>query len=1268
VAGWAQGNWIGTNGDGLGDIWEGNVISGNGGQGVQISGIATDNNIVAGNLVGTNLQGTHAVPNAEQGILITDDAKQNIIGTNGDGVSDALKRNIISGNGVQGVLIYRSAARNVVAGNLIGTDVTGNVALGNGRHGIELHSGASSNTIGTNGDGLGDIWEGNVISGNRALGVRISGIATDNNIVAGNLVGTNLQGTHAVANAEQGILITGAAKRNVIGTNGDGISDAEERNLVSGNGWDGIGIAGSGTDGNVVAGNLVGTDSSGAAAIANGRHGISIWAGAKSNRAGTNGDGISDAWERNLVSGNTWSGINLQGAGTDGNVVSGNFVGTDATSQVPLPNRQSGVRVAGWAQGNWIGTNGDSQGGVVEGNVISGNVLYGVLLSGQGTDRNRVAGNLIGTAVSGLTAVPNGSQGVRIETGASDNVIGTNGDGVSDSLEGNTISGNGGMGIMVRDPGTDGNIIAGNVIGLDRTGKIAVPNQWHGIKVESGAQYTRIGTNGDGISDREEANIISANANNGILFQFEGTSNNRVAGNFIGTDASGTMALGNNRNGIEAADGAHQNILGGSGSLANTIAFNASSGVQLSVSSSHGVSIQGNSIYLNGGLGIDLGSDGPTWNDPGDVDLGPNHFQNYPVLSTVTPGTTTRISGMLDSLPLTSFTLDFYANTELDPSGFGEGERYLGGATVTTDADGLAVFHVALAAATEPGEFITATATAPDGSTSEFSRGVAADGLPDLRIDSRGIVVSPVHPAAGEAVAIVATIVNQGLADAASVLVRFYDLDALIDEVTIPAIAAGSAALATVETSFPNDSYRLITVLVDPLNTILELDEGNNQASTILQVGLPSTEDATLGIEMGTFSGCAGRGVLIHGSAFYDFEQLPGERDFPVQGGRVTVSLADPGTGQVLTRFTGAHTDVSGDFRQGILAPQEAGLYTIIAEVTDGTIQAVYASTLSVSACPTIPPITPPTLPAFPPGDPGNSPPSETLTDVFIVSEGIVFSHDNPELGEEISLFGFVQYIGPDAVENVPITIVTRFPVGGQLREFPIASTVVDFPASPATATYVVVEAAWTGTARGDHVIQVAAQPPFPQNTSNDAATRIIVVGSAADALAFVKTVELLVDADGDSRPSAGDTLRYILTYDNVGSAAVTNARIIDDYDQRFVLTPAEITHGGSADGDLIAWDLGTIEAGAAGAVAYEVTLKPSSQFPGGLSTVVNTAYLDADQTSPVVAMVQIGVWGDVTPPVATATVTPSANTAGWNNTDVGAIPKNGDVWRRLIG
>src|SRR5262249_58258690 len=99
-------------------------------------------------------------------------------------------------------------------------------------------------------------------------------------------------------------------------------------------------------------------------------------------------------------------------------------------------------------------------------------------------------------------------------------------------------------------------------------------------------------------------------------------------------------------------------------------------------------SIRGNSIFSNGGLGIDLGNDGVTVNDHLDPDVGPNNLQNYPLATAVVPGASTEILGSLDSLANTTFALDFYASPTADPSGFGEGKRYLGSANVTTDVNG----------------------------------------------------------------------------------------------------------------------------------------------------------------------------------------------------------------------------------------------------------------------------------------------------------------------------------------------------------------------------------------------------------------------------------------------------------------------------------------------------------------------------------------------------------------------------------------------------
>src|SRR5439155_1349078 len=155
------------------------------------------------------------------------------------------------------------------------------------------------------------------------------------------------------------------------------------------------------------------------------------------------------------------------------------------------------------------------------------------------------------------------------------------------------------------------------------------------------------------------------------------------------------------------------------------IAFNLGAGVVVQGVGATGNPIRGNAIYSNGALGIDLGGDGVTPNDAGDADNGPNRLQNFPVLSgALAAGGTTRVAGTLNSLANTTFALDFYASAAADPSGFGEGARYLGSAQVTTDDSGNASFEVTLAAPTTPGEVVTATATDPANNTSEFSQAV----------------------------------------------------------------------------------------------------------------------------------------------------------------------------------------------------------------------------------------------------------------------------------------------------------------------------------------------------------------------------------------------------------------------------------------------------------------------------------------------------------------------------------------------------------------
>ena len=465
-----------------------------------------------------------------------------------------------------------------------------------------------------------------------------------------------------------------------------------------------------------------------------------------------------------------------------------------------------------------------------------------------------------------------------------------------------------------------------------------------------------------------------------------------------------------------------------------------------------------------------------------------------------------------------------------------------------------------------------------------------------------------------------------------------------IGQATIGSLAAGATADVSIQMSFSEDSFRLITVKVDPADTIVELNEGNNEAGSVLQVGQPSTAAAAIVVSASSATGEPGRPAWIYGTAYYDFQTVSGQQDYPVQGAQVTVTVIDPITLDVLGVFTGAHTSTSGAFGQGILAPVEIGTYTVLVEIADQSVTGETQTTLLVEESDTDPIVPPPSVPG---GE---------VRDVFIVSENLHFSDDNPDLGEPITVFAFVQYAGVEPAEDVPVTISDIFPVAGELQEFQIGRVTVDFPASPDTSSYVTVSVPWINTAEGAHVIQVAAESDFPQRTGNDRATRLIYVGDPPLLVTLDKSVELLFDADGDLVPSPGDTLAYTISFANLADIPVNTGVILDDFDEALLQTPFNISDAGTVADGTITWDLGTIAAGATGSVTYEVVINPPAEFPGGMTTVVNTAIFDTDQTAPVAATTQIVVVGDSIAPTTDAIVTPEPNSYGWNNTDVGLI------------
>ena len=206
-----------------------------------------------------------------------------------------------------------------------------------------------------------------------------------------------------------------------------------------------------------------------------------------------------------------------------------------------------------------------------------------------------------------------------------------------------------------------------------------------------------------------------------------------MLGNRIGTTASGSAPLANAASGIRIEGFSLDNLIGdGTVAGSNTIAFNSQDGVQLTTFGS-GNKISRNSIFSNGGLGIDLigqgegdltnvvtTNDGDNPNTPQvdpDTDEGPNHLQNRPsVGSARTSSTKTTVKGTLLSAPNQAFVVSLYSN----PAGGNEGKRFLGQTTVSTDGSGKSSFTKALAKVSVD-KTITATATSAGGDTSEFS-------------------------------------------------------------------------------------------------------------------------------------------------------------------------------------------------------------------------------------------------------------------------------------------------------------------------------------------------------------------------------------------------------------------------------------------------------------------------------------------------------------------------------------------------------------------
>ena len=322
-------------------------------------------NTVAGCYIGTNAAGTAAAANGGHGIAIIGVAGNTIGGTT------AADRNVISGNGVTGVLLQAGANSNAIVGNYIGTDATGTAAIAN-INGIEIN-GATTNAIGGTTAGAG-----NLISGNTFNGVFINNNSASNTI-EGNRIGTNAAGSAAIANGNIGVRIIDAANNTVGGT-------SAARNIISGNASSSVGIENAGSTGNKVQGNYIGTDIDGGAAIGNGAP-VGIASGASGNLIGGTAAG-----EGNIISGNLTNGVAIF-LGAHDNRVEGNRIGVNAGGAA-LGNLNRGIFITD------AGTNNNTIGGTTAG---AGNII-----ANNGADGISVAGGT-GNAIRGNTITANGT-------------------------------------------------------------------------------------------------------------------------------------------------------------------------------------------------------------------------------------------------------------------------------------------------------------------------------------------------------------------------------------------------------------------------------------------------------------------------------------------------------------------------------------------------------------------------------------------------------------------------------------------------------------------------------------------------------------------------------------------------------------------------------------------------------------------------------------------------------------------------------------------
>lgn len=642
----------------------------------------------------------------------------------------------------------RGQGGHMVANTFLGVFPNGTTVDPNDGAGVFITE-STLNLVGGSTSGSGNVFAGGSVStpgfGFPAPGVLIFGSQASGNRIEGNHFGLSQSGNAVLGLAGNGVFLADAPN-NTIG----GALTAEQRNVFAACGGSdplfgyGILLSGSSSSGNVIVNNLIGLDPTGTVARPNGVGGIRLFNGPSGNTIGG-----TQPLSRNVIHGPRFGIFIGAEAGSftalvSNNVIVGNLIGSNAAGTQPLFG-EVGVFLGGFAPGNRLGGTTPA-----ERNLISGHLFDNVVIEGEGAVDNLVRGNYIGTDVTGTRALVQSTVepafgtdgGIRLGDGAQRNSIGGTVPGA-----GNLIAGNPGDGVLLRRLDATASLairdnrIEGNLIGVDASGRAALPNSGNGIRNIDAANTTIGGSTA-------ARNVISGNRLSGVLIAGRQSTDSVIRGNAIGTDAGSVLPLPNGSDLPEACrDGFGIHVVGTTGtaigsnsavpsnnSERNVVRFNRRAGIRIEgsnaclplpeVASTTHAQVRTNLISDNGGLGIDVGVSGPDANDVGDGDDGPNTLLNAPVLQTATPNGTLFSH---TSAPAQSLVFDIYASSTCDPSGFGEGGQFLTSFFSTSNNIGQVFLNLPrYGVAGKP--FISAVATAtnaPGARSSEFSNCVA---------------------------------------------------------------------------------------------------------------------------------------------------------------------------------------------------------------------------------------------------------------------------------------------------------------------------------------------------------------------------------------------------------------------------------------------------------------------------------------------------------------------------------------------------------------